>query len=30
MNVEGKIDGQLRRKEFSESYQDINLEGKDW
>lgn len=28
--VEGKIDGQLRRKEFSESYRNIVLDGKDW
>jgi len=28
--VEGKIDGQLRRKEFSESYRNIELDGKDW
>lgn len=28
--VEGKIDGQLRRKEFSESYRNIKLDGKDW
>jgi len=28
--VEGKIDGQLRRKEFSQSYQNIKLDGKDW
>lgn len=28
--VEGKIDGQLRRKEFSESYRKITLEGQDW
>ena len=28
--VEGLIDGQLRRKEFSESYRKINLDGKDW
>ncbi|WP_236027403.1 saccharopine dehydrogenase family protein [Gelidibacter pelagius] len=28
--VEGKIDGDLRRKEFSESYRRINLNGKDW
>ncbi|RYM34258.1 L-lysine dehydrogenase [Brumimicrobium glaciale] len=28
--VEGKIDGQLRRKEFSESYRNIEIEGKDW
>jgi saccharopine dehydrogenase-like NADP-dependent oxidoreductase len=28
--VEGKINGQLRRKEFSASYQNINLDGKDW
>ncbi|WP_051209767.1 saccharopine dehydrogenase family protein [Gelidibacter mesophilus] len=28
--VEGKINGSLRRKEFSESYRKINLDGKDW
>ncbi len=28
--VEGKINGSLRRKEFSESYRRINLDGKDW
>lgn len=28
--VEGKIKGELRRKEFSESYRKITLEGKDW
>ena len=28
--VEGKINGQLRRKEFSESYRRISLDGKDW
>lgn len=28
--VEGKIKGSLRRKEFSESYRRINLDGKDW
>lgn len=28
--VEGKINGQLRRKEFSESYRKITLENKDW
>src|SRR5690554_7826836 len=28
--VEGLIDGQLRRKEFSESYQKIDIEGKSW
>lgn len=28
--VEGKIDGQLRRKEFSESYRKITLDGQDW
>lgn len=28
--VEGLIDGQLRRKEFSESYRNITLDGKDW
>src|SRR5690625_4230255 len=28
--VEGKIDGQLRRKEFSESYRNVEIDGKDW
>jgi len=28
--VEGMIDGKLRRKEFSESYRRITLDGKDW
>lgn len=28
--VEGKIDGKLRRKEFSESYRKITLDNKDW
>src|SRR5690554_3311789 len=28
--VEGTINGSLRRKEFSESYRRINLDGKDW
>ena len=28
--VEGIIDGQLRRKEFSESYRKITLDNKDW
>lgn len=28
--VEGKINGELRRKEFSESYRNINLNGTDW
>lgn len=28
--VEGKIDGQLKRKEFSESYRKITLDNKDW
>lgn len=28
--VEGKIEGKLRRKEFSESYRNINIDGKDW
>lgn len=28
--VEGMIDGQLRRKEFSESYRKITLNNKDW
>jgi saccharopine dehydrogenase-like NADP-dependent oxidoreductase len=28
--VEGKINGDLRRKEFSESYRNITLDGKDW
>ncbi len=28
--VEGKIDGKLRRKEFSESYRRITLDNKDW
>lgn len=28
--VEGKIDGQLRRKEFSESYRNVEMDGKDW
>ncbi|HUH29507.1 saccharopine dehydrogenase family protein [Gelidibacter sp.] len=28
--VEGKIEGNLRRKEFSESYRRITLDGKDW
>jgi saccharopine dehydrogenase-like NADP-dependent oxidoreductase len=28
--VEGKINGRLRRKEFSESYRRINLDGKNW
>ncbi|WP_233530540.1 saccharopine dehydrogenase family protein [Gelidibacter salicanalis] len=28
--VEGTINGKLRRKEFSESYRKINLDGKDW
>lgn len=28
--VEGKIDGMMRRKEFSESYRRVNLDGKDW
>lgn len=28
--VEGKINGQLRRKEFSESYRNVNIEGQDW
>src|SRR5690625_2343670 len=28
--VEGKINGQLRRKEFSESYRRITLDKKEW
>lgn len=28
--VEGKINGQLRRKEFSESYRNVEIDGKDW
>src|SRR5690606_23224433 len=28
--VEGKIDGNLRRKEFSESYRKISLNGQEW
>jgi len=28
--VEGKINGKLRRKEFSESYRRVNLDGKEW
>lgn len=28
--VEGILDGQLRRKEFSESYRNITLDNKDW
>ena len=28
--VEGIMDGQLRRKEFSESYRKITLDNKDW
>src|SRR5690625_1728599 len=28
--VEGKIDGQLRRKEISESYRNVEIDGKDW
>ena len=28
--VEGKIDGQLRRKEFSKSYQNISIDNQDW
>lgn len=28
--VEGKMDGQLRRKEFSESYRNITLDNKEW
>lgn len=28
--VEGKIDGELRRKEFSESYRNVEIDGKEW
>lgn len=28
--VEGMIDGQLRRKEFTESYRNLTLDGQDW
>lgn len=28
--VEGKINGRLQRKEFSESYRNVTIDGKDW
>lgn len=28
--VEGKIDGKMHRKEFSESYRNVEIDGKDW